>query len=194
MLYFQRPKGVQTQAFAQFCPSITCECGPIGDASGVSSAADLMERALHIETISNAPYVDRCDNNGSGEPNQSVLLYHTIATWRIAPGATVSFEGNSGADVQLRADLDLLNFQELRPGECLAQVGPDGLAYIEVRDEGGRLVTEEFFRMEGSRLCLRQAVLPSMFTCSASAIRQDCVGYFTEHFPLSKLRSSELPS
>lgn len=191
VLYFQRPKGVQTQAFAQFCPSITCECGPIGDMAGVRAAAALLERALNIESISNAPWGQRPEDiapDGSGDP---VQLYHTIATWRIAPEASLSFAKHDRADIVLRPDLDLLNFVDLPVGEPLAQLAGQSLEGVEVRDESGRLVTDEFFSLDNGQLRLARSVLPSMFTCSVEAIRKDCVGYFTEHYPLSKLRSDE---
>lgn len=191
VLYFQRPKGVQTQAFAQFCPSITCECGPIGDESGVRAAADLLEKVLHVDTISNAPFGAIAEDRALELAGEPVALFHTIATWRIDPEASLSFNENIEADVSLRADLDLLNFVDLPAGEILGRIpAVDGLDCVEVRDESGRVVTDEFFTLDGGRLRLTRAVLPSMFTCSVDAVRKDCVGYFTEHYPLSKLLSN----
>lgn len=187
VLYFQRPKGVQTQAFAQFCPSTTCECGPIGDAAGARAAAEILERALHVETISNAPYGESPQDVSTA--SEAVSLYHTIATWRIQPETSLSFGAHSGCDVILRPDLDLLNFIDLPEGETLAEIHGASIECIEVRDESGRLVTDDFFRLDDGRLRLTRGVLPSMFTCSIEAIRKDCVGYFTEHFALSKLLS-----
>ena len=191
VLYFQRPKGVQTQAFAQFCPSITCECGPIGDESGVRAAADLLEKILHVESISNTAYGESPDDIEREQTNGPVSLYHTIATWRILPTASVSFMPQTAADICLRPDLDLLNFVDLPAGETLGRIGKASLVdCVEVRDESGRVVTEDFFVIDRGELRLTRTVLPSMFTCSVDAIRQDCVGYFTEHYPLSKLLSN----
>lgn len=190
VLYFQRPKGVQTQAFAQFCPSITCECGPIGDPGGVQAAADLLELALHLTTISNTPY-DEASEIQHADHSAPLRLFHTIATWRIAPWASLSFGDSAQADVQLRPDLDRWNFVEMSAGEVLGNVLPNWLNNLEVRDESGRLVTEEFFQSDNGKLRLKRSVLPSMLSCSIAAVRQDCVGYFMERFPLSKLLSSE---
>jgi hypothetical protein len=196
VLYFQRPKGVLTQAFAQFCPSITCECGAIGDVGGVQAAASLLERALQQTSISNAPYDPAAEAlarpDGPGSDGVGPLqLFHTIATWRIAPWASLSFAPQAQADVVLRADLDHWNFVELSAGETLGDVAPNWLNNVEVRDESGRLVTEEYFDYDEGRLRLRRRVLPSMLSCSIDAVRKDCVGYFMEHYPLGKLLSSE---
>jgi hypothetical protein len=198
VLYFQRPKGVQTQAFAQFCPSITCECGAIGDAGGVQAAVDLLERALQQTTISNAPYDPASDaalwrdaqNAEHAEDDHPLRLFHTLATWRIAPWASLSFAPQAQADVVLRPDLDRWNFVWLPAGETLGAVAPNWLNHIEVRDESGRLVTEEYFECDGGNLRLRRSVLPSMLSCSIDAVRKDCVGYFMERYPLGKLLSS----
>jgi hypothetical protein len=201
VLYFQRPKGVQTQAFAQFCPSITCECGPIGDEGGVQAAATLLESALHLTNISNAPYdearepqparVGSIDNGSATASRDPLRLFHTIATWRVAPSASLSFAEDRPADVVLRHDLESWNFVELPAGQTLGTVVSNWLDKIEVRDESGRLVTEDFFACDAGQLRLKRSVLPSMLTCSTAAVRQDCVGYFMERYPLSKLLSSE---
>lgn len=190
VLYFQRPKGVQTQAFAQFCPSITCECGAIGDPGGVQAAADLLEQALRLTTISNAPYAEATEIRHVGR-DRPLELFHTIATWRVAPWASLCFAESAQADVVLRPDLDRWNFTQLPAGEVLGAVAPNWLNSVEVRDESGRLVTEEFFQSDGGKLRLTQSVLPSMLSCSVDAVRKDCVGYFMERYPLGKLLSSE---
>lgn len=50
---------------------------------------------------------------------------------------------------------------------------------MEVRDEYGSLVTNQFLtRDRDGTVRLSCSVIPSMFTTSIAAIRQDCVGYF----------------
>lgn len=179
VMYFTRPLGVQTAAFAQLCPAITCECGPIGDASGVQAAVDLIERLMSL---------------GSGlirgvlpSIPESLELYRTIGTWRILPQATVSFDSRTVSDVFLRPDLDLLNFQTLMPGTELGQATVALLDCMEVCDENGRAVTEQFLCRDSSgMICLGTRTIPSMLTTSVSAIRQDCVGYFLERMPTGR--------
>lgn len=173
VMYFTRPLGVQTAAFAKLCPSITCECGPIGDATGVQAAVDLMTRLMQL---------------GAGEMrtlladrHRPVELYRTIGTWRILPQATLSFDSRTDSDVFLRPDLDRLNFDKLLAGTELGQAMLDLARCMEVCDEHGAVVTDRFLKRgaNGSIRLTRDAI-PSMLTISPSAIRQDCVGYFID--------------
>ncbi len=69
VVYFRQPLGVQSAAFAPLCPSVTCECGRTGDASGVAAAADFIEAALHLDAIPAHPV-----------RHGDVHLFHTVAT------------------------------------------------------------------------------------------------------------------
>ncbi|MCC6510145.1 MAG: hypothetical protein IT423_13645 [Pirellulaceae bacterium] len=177
VLYFQRPKGVQTQAFTPFCPSITCECGPIGDASGVQAAVSLLNRMLALDESSDF----RAQMPGV---HPAVELYHTIATLRVPPAATLSFSSRGDTDLFLRPDLDRLNFLELPPGTELGVASRALHECVEVCDQAGRDVTDDFLYLQDDALCVKRAVLPSMFTTSIEAIRQDCVGYFMERMTI----------
>ncbi|MDH3241141.1 MAG: M14 family metallopeptidase, partial [Alphaproteobacteria bacterium] len=48
VVYFERPLGVQSAAFAPLCPSITIECGKSGAADGVEHAAEAIEAYLSL--------------------------------------------------------------------------------------------------------------------------------------------------
>jgi hypothetical protein len=63
---------------------------------------------------------------------------------------------------------------------------PDALP-LEVTDERGAEVGERFFRVEGNELRTTRTVMPSMFTLDERVIRQDCLGYLMERYPLSTL-------
>jgi hypothetical protein len=182
VLYFLRPKGVQTQALSPFCPSITCECGPIGDVAGVVAAADLLQRCMELEHISHAPVPDR-----------SVRLFHTVATLRVQAGCTVGFgdplslsRAGQAEDVLFRLDLDHLNFRRLPAGEVLGRVRSGTLEPLEVRDESGRVITGEVLACVDGQLRLQRSAIPSMLTLDVRAIEQDCVGYLMEPYPLSR--------
>lgn len=173
VMYFTRPLGVQTAAFAKLCPAITCECGPIGDASGVQAAVDLIERLL---SLGSAPLREVLPSIP-----ESLELYRTIGTWRMLPQATVSFDSRTVSDVFLRPDLDRLNFRTLMPGTELGQATGALQDCMEVCDEHGRAVTDQFLCRDSSGIiCLSISAIPSMLTTSVPAIRQDCVGYFLE--------------
>lgn len=171
IVYFQRPHGVQSTAFAEFCPAVTCECGKVGDALGVSHAADFLRTCLHLAEIPTSP------------PSPGDMhLFHTVATVKVAPSVTFSFS-SSFADVCFRADLEELNFQELAAGCVLGDRRPGAPAGLEIVDQEGRDVTANFIETEGDSISLRKPAIPAMLTCQESIIRQDCVGYFMERYP-----------
>ena len=55
VVYFLRPRGVQSLALAELCPAVTLECGKVGEASGVRHARDLVDAALHLAEIPDHP-------------------------------------------------------------------------------------------------------------------------------------------
>lgn len=171
VMFFTRPLGVQTAAFAPICPSITCECGPIGDASGVRAAVDLLERLMALGAGSLRAALP--------SSYERVQLFRTVGTWRILPQATFSFDSRAISDVFLRPDLDRLNFERLVSGTELGQVNGELGRTMEVCDENGMPVTDKFLTADGNgTVRLTTDVIPSMLTTSAAAIRQDCIGYF----------------
>jgi succinylglutamate desuccinylase len=171
VVYFQRPRGVQSTAFAAFCPAVTCECGKVGDELGVSHASDFLRTCLHLAEIPAGPPLPG-----------DMHLFHTVATVKVPPAVTFSFS-SSAADLCFRADLEELNFQELAAGCILGYRRPGGPVGLEILDQEGRDVTAEFVETEGDVISLRKPAIPAMLTCQESIIRQDCVGYFMERYP-----------
>jgi hypothetical protein len=171
-VYFRRPVGVQTLAFAELCPSVTCECGKTGDASGIEHAGEYLNACLHLAAIPDHP------------PHQGDLhLFHTVATVHVPDETTFSFDG-SPADLHFAPDLDRLNFRELPAGTVLARRRPAPAARLEVRDDTGRDITGDAFTHADDALALRRPYMPSMLTCDARAIRQDVLCYLMERYPL----------
>lgn len=172
VVYFRRPLGVQTIAFADLCPSVTCECGKTSDESGVAHAEEFLDACLHLAEIPAHPA-------RAGD----VHLFHTVAITKVRPKTSFSFDG-SPADLQFGDDLEWFNFRELPPDTVFARCGRDAAACLDVRDERGRDIAAELFALDGGELRLKRPVMPSMLTRDARAIRQDCLCYFMEriHF------------
>ncbi len=171
-VYFQRPRGVQTMAFADFTPAVTCECGKVGDESGVRRAAEFLEACLHLSEFPSHP------------PELNDLhLFQSIATLTIPTRVKFQFAGSNhaGNDMEshltLRGDLEQLNFQELAVGTCLGWTNNQTSTPIHVTDEVGRLVTDEYLQVDNGEVRLRQGVIPAMLTQNCEVIRQDCLGY-----------------
>lgn len=183
-VYFQRPRGVQTMAFSDFAPAITCECGKVGDENGVRHAADFLDACLHLAAIPNRPLAEG-----------DLYLFHTVATINVPNRVTLEFDehprtesqpvaGPPQSDLALRGDLERLNFQELDAGSWLGRTKPSFPLPLAVTDQTGRNVTEEFLMVENGRVLLRKRVIPAMLTCDENAIRQDCLGYLMERYQL----------
>ncbi|SFI18258.1 M14 family metallopeptidase [Planctomicrobium piriforme] len=178
VVYFTRPRGVQTMAFSNICPAITCECGKVGDASGVEHAAELVDACLHLSEF----------------PHHAILpgdvhLFHTVATVKVPEDVTIGF-GDDEADLVFSVDLDHWNFSEVGPGAEIACRRPHSDANLLVVNEKGRDVQHEYISIVGNSLRLKKRLLPSMLTLDQRVIRQDCLCYFMERYD----ESPHLPS
>lgn len=169
VVYFTRPKGVQSQAMARLGPAVTLECGKVGERHGVDHARDYLAACLHLSALPVHPVAAH-----------DIDLFHTVAQIKIPPEVTFGFGAQPG-DIALVADLDRLNFRELAAGTVLGQVRNPG-ARLVVQDEQGRDLATRYLEVEDGELRLGVPVMPSMLTCNALVIRQDCLGYLMERY------------
>jgi hypothetical protein len=173
VVHFSEPRGVQSAAFAAFCPAVALECGRAGDAEGEVRATDVLDAVLHLaELPRHAPSAADID------------LFHTVAIVKVPPEITLSFDG-SAADLVFREDLDHLNFSELPRGTPLARVRDLRPAPLWVPAGDGSNRWQEFFEIRDAELVLREMLMPAMLTRSVAAVRQDCLCYLMERRPLS---------
>lgn len=173
VVFFIRPVGVQSAAFAGHCPSVTLECGKPRQEQGIAHALEFLEACLHISEIPDHPLA-------AGDLD----LYHTVAQVSMSPG--VSFGFNSAArDLQLNGALDHFNFTELNAGTIWGRLasGNTGLPLM-ARSEEGDLVTDRFFEVADGELRSKRAVMPSMLTTDEKVIAQDCLCYLMERVVL----------
>jgi hypothetical protein len=166
------PVGVQSMAFAQLCPALTVECGKVGQSAGEVHAEEFLDACLHLSEIPQHPVAAH-----------DVDLFHTVAIVRVPRAYSFGF-GEQPVDICFIDDMDHLNFRELPAGTTLAQLdGVDGMP-LEVSDESGQEVADRYFTVEGDMLRTTRALMPSMFTLDERVIRQDCLGYLMERYPL----------
>ncbi len=172
VVYFQRPLGVQSAAMAALCPSITCECGKVGDASGVERAARLIEACLQMLELPEH-YPQASDYH----------LLRTVATIKVNPRCSFCFSGSSGmADLILPDDLALLNFRPLSSGTVLGQQRQGNESALIVYSEKDEDITDDFLSVIDGEIVLNRPAIPSMLTTNSQVIRDDCLGYFMEEF------------
>jgi len=159
VVYFLRPRGVQSMAMAQLCPAVTLECGKVGQSHGVEHALEYLDACLHLAEHPLHPLA-----------NQDIDLFHTVAQVKVPAGVSFGFAPEDG-DISFTPDIDQMNFRELPDGTPLAEVRVNAVPLLEVRDETGRDVTGRYFRVEEGQLCLARPVMPSMLTSDAEVIR-----------------------
>ncbi|WJW75920.1 M14 family metallopeptidase [Thiohalobacter sp. IOR34] len=172
VVYFTRPRGVASQAFARLCPAVTVECGRPGQEHGVAHARDYLDACLHLSQIPVHPVAAH-----------DVDLFHSVVTVKVPAGLSFGFGQGDEVDIDFLPDLDHLNFRELPAGTALARVHRRQ-ARLEAWNERGRDVGDAYFRIEDGQLRTRRPVMPSMFTLDARVVRQDCLGYLMERYEL----------
>jgi succinylglutamate desuccinylase len=170
VVYFVRPRGVASMAMAALGPSVTLECGKVGQRLGVDHAVDYLDACLHLAEIPDHPVAAH-----------DIDLYHTVAVVRVADGHSFGF-GDASQAISFPLHLDTMNFRELPVGTLLAECGLGISSPLDVRDEQDRPVADRYFAMEEDRLVTKVAVMPSMLTCDPEVIRQDCLCYLMERY------------
>ena len=172
LVYFVRPVGVQSMAFARLCPAVTVECGKVGQSAGVQHVQEFLDACLHLSDIPDHPVAAH-----------DIDLFHTVAMLKVPRALSFGF-GDPSVDVCFIDDLDHLNFRELPAGTRLATLNEVDRMPLEAWDEQGVDVAQRFFHVEGDCLCTSREFMPSMFTLDERVIRQDCLGYLMERYPL----------
>jgi hypothetical protein len=171
VVYFVRPLGVQSAAFAALCPAVTVECGKPGAPHGTEHAASFVEACLHLSEFPRHPVAAH-----------DLDLYHTVATVKVPDEVSFGF-GEAEAEVLFAPDLETFNFRELPAGTVWGKSRISGKRPLQVTDETGVEVGERFFDCRGDQIRLRKAMMPSMLTKDSKVIRQDCLCYLMERLP-----------
>ncbi|MBA2484469.1 MAG: succinylglutamate desuccinylase/aspartoacylase family protein [Nitrosomonas sp.] len=174
VIYFTRPQGVQSLAFAELGPAVTIECGKPDNPQGNAHATEYLTACLHLADIPSKPLA-----------KHDIQLFHTVAIVRLAPNVSVGFHEN-GLDLRLVDDIDHMNFRELPINTLLGWQQTDSDILLRISDEQDREVAERYFYLDGNALRTRQPVMPSMLTRNTQIIRQDCLCYLMERMVLSK--------
>ena len=170
VVYFLRPCGVQSLAMAKVCPSVTLECGKVGQKHGTDHALDYLEACIHLAEHPSLPV----------SPHD-IDLFHTVATVKVPVGVSFGF-GDEPGDLRLVSDLEYLNFRELQAGTVIAEAPAAREVPLDVRDEQGADVAGRYFSLEDGLIRTRLPVMPSMLTSDKTVIRQDCLCYLMERY------------
>jgi succinylglutamate desuccinylase len=173
VVYFIRPRGVQSLAFAELCPAVTLECGKAGDARGVEHAREFITACLQLAEIPSHPVAPH-----------DLDLFHTVAVVKIPESVSFTFSGDD-VDLRFDPDLDRMNFRELAAGTALGSVRMGSSLPLQAHSETGEEVTGDYFAIHQDRLVLRRPVMPSMLTLDERVVRQDCLCYLMERMSIA---------
>ena len=183
VVYFTEPKGVLSDAFGQFCPSVTLECGLSADASGSDHAMAYLERALHLDELSE-----------EFPPPERLELYQMFATLTIHPETDFYFgdlqsepETQTKDGLYFPSNLDTHNFTEWSRGFRLAQYRGDSQQPLMARGHSGEDVTKLCFEINACAIETRRPLMPAMLTLDPFAIRNDCLCYLMERLNINEL-------
>lgn len=171
-VYFLRPKGVQSAAFAKICPAVTLECGKPGVQFGVEHALDYLDTCLHLTHLPDHP-----------PAAHDIDLFHTVGLVKIREQISFSFDKNN-VDLKLNTDLERMNFTEINVGTSFGTVNTNTAMPLVCKDENGVDNTDNYFTLQNQQLVSRKAVMPSMLTLNEAVIRQDCLCYLMERINL----------
>lgn len=172
IVYFTRPIGVQSQAFADLCPSTTIECGQVGQATTVDHALTFIDAALHLSEMPHHPI-----------QKQDIDLFHTIAIVKIPEQASLSFNGKD-CQICLDKDIDHMNFKELKAGTRIGEINDEKGFHLEAWNNDSINIGEELFDYRQHEIRLKKEVMPAMLTLNEKVIRQDCLCYLMERFEI----------
>ena len=171
LVYFTRPKGVQSMAMTELCPAVTLECGKTGQVHGVEHAARYLDACLHLARHPVHPVAP-----------QDLDLFHTVAIVKIPPEVSFAFGCQRNHDLCLLDDLEQLNFREIPAGTSFGHVNRNGGIPLDVKDELNHDTAERYFFIENGELLTRSPLMPSMLTKNETVIRQDCLCYLMERY------------
>ena len=173
MVYFIRPEGVQSMAFAEFCPAVTVECGTSGELQGTEHALEFIEACLHLSEI---------PTNAVNSHN--INIYHTIAVVKIPDKYTFGFDSINN-DLKLYKETEFYNFRELPEGTPIGEVNGQIRDPLNVQDEEGNEVCDRYFTIDNGIIRSRRKIVPAMITLNTEIIQKDCFCYLMEPYPLA---------
>ncbi len=170
VVFFETPKGVQSMAMAEYCPSITLECGQPHQPHGIKHAADYVETVLHLDDLDSHPV-----------ESKDIDIYQTVARVIVPRETTFSFT-RQDVDIHFHPELEKLNFSELSGETVFAETRNN--ANLQALDEHEQDITDELFEVKNHQIILKKPLMPAMLTLDENIIRQDCLCYLMKRLAL----------
>lgn len=174
LVFFSEPHEVIANNMARYCVAVTLECGRAGESAGIDKASQLVEFALYADPLFPADH-----------DFEDVDVFHTVAKMTLDEHCSIAFGGSAlPADVHFPADFDRLNFTQLEAGFKLGEYRTEREKLL-IRNDAGHDISADYLSYVDGNILVKKMFLPSMLTLDMRIIRQDCLGYVMEHYPLN---------
>lgn len=172
MVYFTKPEGVQSMAFARMCPALTVESGLSGAVAGTEHVMEFIEACLHLSEFPARAFA-----------RESVNVFHTVGVCKIPPEYSVGF-AEPDCQINFAAEVEYWNFRELPLGTALATIAPGIERPLIITNDHDVDVTDNYLAVQDKRLVTIAPCVAAMITRDLNAIRKDCFCYLMETYPL----------
>ncbi len=172
IIHFTSPDGIQSGAFAPFCPAVTIECGLSGTADGIEQTHDFLKQLIQLPSLTEIP--------GANTKQEVLNIFSTV---KVKPEVTIGIAGTEKEQVDflINSDLDCCNFKMIEQGTVFGRTRSTNTPMpFMVSDQAGKDITDTYFIMNGQEVVTKQKVIPAMITQSIHAIRLDCLCYFMQ--------------
>lgn len=169
IIHITSPDGIQSGAFAEFCPAITIECGMSGTADGIEQTITFLENLTRLSDLKQLP--------GIAERQQVMNIFAVV---KVRKDISLGVKGNISepVDFEIPADLDYHNFHLLETGTVIGTIANNQVPMpLQVTDQVGHDITDKYFRIDSQQVIVETPVVPAMITLSTAAIRLDCLCY-----------------
>ncbi len=149
--------------------TVTIECGGAQDYSAHMVAQEGLQRYLSTEALV-----------ADAEQHYRVNIFRNpirLET-RIPGPVAYSDEKVAGSVITLPAQAEKFNYGTLTKDECIAQLGPAGIAALSARDHEGNERLDEYFVCRDQQLFARHPIKVFMVTTNPFIAETDCLFYF----------------
>jgi succinylglutamate desuccinylase/aspartoacylase family protein len=174
VIYFIRPSGVQSIAFAKLCPTVTLECGQPGDEYGIQLTTKFIDKILQLEILEPEPGIEK-----------TIDLYHTTGVIKIPEEYDFSFNGEK-ADIEFINGIETLNFEEIISDTLLGKLSKDIDRPLIVLDEEGKNIFDQYFAINDNHIYTKSAIVPAMLTTDKKIVAEDCLCYLMERYDIKR--------
>ena len=145
VIYSLFSNGTQAMSFAEFCPSVSLECGEPGNQYSIDHAVEMLNACLQLTNIPNGEF---------RYGDLDIDLYHKVAEVRFNADIQV-------ASQYIRFDPQFAhsNFQQVPAGSMIGRASGK-LLPIDVLTKDGHIITGDYFLNSGNEIRLKKSILP----------------------------------